>query len=135
MNLLDLYNIAEKEKINIFNINFNDLDGLFLDGNIYLNKKILNTNKERLVLAEELGHYFAGVSPTPPFSNEYYIKLIRSKNEFKAKKWLISEIIPFNTLKRFLSLNMSKFDIAEELDVSASLVEDAFNIYNIHKLK
>lgn len=129
MNLLDLYNIAEKEKINIFNIKFNDLDGLFLDGNIYLNKKILNTNKERLVLAEELGHYFVGVSPTPPFSNEYYIKLIRSKNEFKAKKWLISEIIPFDTLKHFLDLNMSKFDIAEELDVSASLIEDAFNMY------
>lgn len=129
MTTLDLYKLAEKEKINIYYQNFSDLDGLFLCGNIYLSRKILNTNKERMVLAEELGHYFTGVSPTPPFSNEYYTKLIRSKNEFKAKKWLINEIIPFNTLKQFLKQNMNKYDIAETLDVNISLVEDAFKIY------
>lgn len=131
MTTLDLYNIAEKEKIGIFYKNFYDLDGLFYSGNIYLNKNIINSNKERMVLAEELGHYFTGVYPTPPFSTEYYNKLLRSKNEFKAKKWLISNLIPFDKLNRFLKANLSKFDIADELDVDASLVEDAFYIYNI----
>lgn len=134
METLDLYKIAENEKINIYFHNFKDLNGLFCLGDIYLNKKILNTKKEKETLAEELGHYFSGVLPTPPFSTEYYIKLIRSKNEFKAKKWLINQIIPFDTLKRFLKQNMSKYDIAEEMDISASLVEDALYIYE-DKLK
>lgn len=129
METLDLYKLAENEKITITFMNFKDLDGLYFNNNICLNKKIINTNKERMVLAEELGHYFSGVSPTPPFSNDYYIKLIRSKNEFKAKKWLINEIIPFNTLKHLLKQNMSKYDIAEELNVDASLIDDALKLY------
>ena len=71
-----------------------------------------------------------GVLPTPPFSTDYYNKLLRSKNEYQAKKWSIRKLIPFNNLKRYLKLNMNKFEIAEEIGISASLIEDAFNIYN-----
>ena len=134
METLDLYALAEKENINFFYKKSKDTDGLYLNGCIMLNISILNTKKEKEVLAEELGHHFTGVSPTPPFSTDYYNKLIRSKNEYKAKKWLINEIIPLNTLKTFLKQNMDIYDIAEELNVSASLVEDAFNIYE-NKLK
>ena len=130
METLDLYKLAENEKINIHFHDFKDLNGLFCLGDIYLNKKILNTNKEKEVLAEELGHHFMGVLPTPPFSTDYYNKLVRSKNEYQAKKWSIRKLIPFNNLKRYLKLNMNKFEIAEEIGISASLIEDAFNIYN-----
>ncbi len=129
MTLIELYDLAYKEKINIHKINLNKIYGLYFNNNIFINNKIKNEGLEKVVLAEELGHHFMGVSPTPPFSNDYYDKLIRSRNEFKAKKWLINQVIPFDTLKRFLKQNMNKYDIAEELDVSVSLVEDAFNIY------
>ena len=129
METLDLYALAEKENINFFYKKSKDTDGLYLNGCIMLNISILNTKKEKEVLAEELGHHFTGVSPTPPFSTDYYNKLVRSKNEFRAKKWLVNQIIPFDTLKQFLRQNMSKYDIANELDISVSLVEDAFNIY------
>lgn len=134
METIDLYKIAEKEKIDFLYKNIDDADGAYCNSCILLNKSILNSPREKEVLAEELGHHFMGVSPTPPFSTDYYNKLIRSKNEFKARKWLINQVIPFDTLKRFLKQNMSKYDIAEEMDVSASLVEDAFNIYE-DKLK
>ena len=127
METLDLYKLAENEKINIYFHNFKDLNGLFCLGNIYLNKKILNTNKEKEILAEELGHYFMGVLPTLPFSTDYYNKLVRSKNEYQAKKWSIRKLIPF---KKYIKLNMNKFEIAEEIGISTSLIEDAFNIYN-----
>lgn len=129
MTLIELYDLAYKEKINIHKINLNKIYGLYFNNNIFINNKIKNEGLEKVVLAEELGHYFMGVSPTPPFSNDYYNKLIRSKNEFKAKKWLINQVIPFDTLKQFLMQNMSKYDIADKLDISVSLVEDAFNIY------
>ncbi len=130
MEILDLYNLAEKENINFYyDDRMKKCNSTYYNNCILINKKIINTNIEKEVLAEELGHHFMGVSPTPPFSTDYYNKLIRSKNEYKAKKWLINEIIPLNTLKTFLKQNMDIYDIAEELNVSASLVEDAFNIY------
>lgn len=129
MTLIELYDLAYKEKINIHKINLNKIYGLYFNNNIFINNKIKNECLEKIVLAEELGHHFMGVSPTPPFSTDYYNKLIRSKNEFKAKKWLINQVIPFDTLRRFLKQNMSKYDIAEEMDVSASLVEDAIELY------
>lgn len=129
METLDLYKLAEKENIGFLYDKNDDTDGLYCNNCIMLNVSILNTKKEKEVLAEELGHHFMGVSPTPPFSDNYYDKLIRSKNEYKAKKWLINQVIPFDTLKSFLKQNMSKYDIADKLDISVSLVEDAFNIY------
>ncbi len=129
METIDLYKIAEKEKIEFLYKNIDDADGAYCNKCILLNKAILNGPKEKEVLAEELGHHFMGVSPTPPFSTDYYNKLIRSKNEYKAKKWLINQVIPFDTLKRFLKQNMSKYDIAEELDVRASLVDEAIELY------
>lgn len=133
MELDELYNLAKKENLDIYFTKFNGLNGLFLENNIFLNKSILNTHIEKMVLAEELGHYFTGVIPTPPFSSEYYNKLLRSKNEFKAKKWVINNLIPFNKLNRFLSENYSKFDIAEELDVDASLIDYACKLYYPNK--
>ncbi len=134
MEILDLYKIAEKEHINFLYRKTNDMNGLYFNNCIMLNISILNTKKEKEVLAEELGHHFTGVSPTLPFSTDYYNKLVRSKNEYKAKKWLVKEIIPLDILKRFLKQNMSKYDIADELNVDASLIEDAFYIYE-DKLK
>ncbi len=135
METLDLYKLAEKENIDFYyDDKMKNCNSTYFNDCILINKKIINTGIEKEVLAEELGHHFVGVSPSPPFSTDYYNKLIRSKNEFKAKKWLINQVIPFDTLKRFLKQNMSKYDIAEEMDVSASLVEEALNIYE-DKLK
>lgn len=130
METLDLYKIAENEKITFFYDTIKDANGAYFNNCILLNKKIINTDLEKEVLAEELGHHFMGVLPTPPFSTDYYNKLVRSRNEYQAKKWSIRKLIPFNNLKRYLKLNMNKFEIAEEIGISASLIEDAFNIYN-----
>lgn len=135
MEILDLYKLAEKENIDFYyDDKMKKCNSTYYNDCILINKKIMNTSIEKEILAEELGHHFCGVLPTPPFSTDYYTKLIRSKNEFKAKKWLINQVIPFDTLKYFLEQNMSKYEIAEEIGVSASLVEDAFSIYK-DKLK
>lgn len=134
MEALDLYKLAEHENIKFYYNDLHDCNGLYYNNSILLNNKILNTYKEKEVLAEELGHHFMGVFPSLPFSTDYYNKLIRSKNEFKAFKWQISKLIPFNKLNRLLSVNYSKYDIAEELGVSASLVEEAIEYYKSNKL-
>lgn len=129
MEILDLYKIAENENISFYYDNMKKCNATYYNNCILLNKKIINTKLEKEVIAEELAHHFCGVMPTLPFSTDYYNKLIRSKNEYIARKWLINKIMPLDKLKLFLKQNMSKYDIADELNVSVSLVDDAFNIY------
>ena len=129
MESLDLYKLAENENIKFYYNDLHECNGLYYNNSILLNNKIINTYKEKEVLAEELGHHFMGVIPSLPFSTDYYNKLIRSKNEFRAFKWQINKLIPFNKLNYFLSENYSKYDIADELGVSASLVEEAIDYY------
>ena len=63
MDLNNLYNIAEKENISIYNWQIENVDGMYLN---YQNINAIALNYDRLgtyidekcTLAEELGHYF-----------------------------------------------------------------------------
>lgn len=128
-----LYNYADKENINIsYSNNLKKSNGLYMkvdnEDYIILDNK-LDGIDEKMALAEEISHYKVGVTPTLPYSNDYYNMLIRSKNEFKAFKWLANEIIPKDKLKWFLKQNMNKFEIAEELGITVEFVEKAYKLY------
>ena len=87
---------AIDENIKIVPANI-DANGYYLNINnkptIFINKD-LTGNLEKFVLAEEYAHYKVGATPTLPFADDYYNKLIRSKNEFKAFKWLQGNLLP-----------------------------------------
>lgn len=128
-----LYNYADKENINIsYSNNLKKSNGLYMkvdnEDYIILDNK-LDGIDEKMALAEEIAHYEVGVTPSLPFYNDYFNMLIRSKNEFKAFKWLANEIIPKDKLKWFLKQNMNKFEIAEELGITVEFVEKAYNLY------
>lgn len=63
MNLTNLYNLAEKENIKIYDWYIEDVNGMYLN---YCNINAIALNYDRLgtyidekcTLAEELGHYF-----------------------------------------------------------------------------
>lgn len=100
-----------------------DENGYYVNVNntptIVINKDLTGL-QERLTLAEEYAHYKVGVTPTLPFADDYYTKLIRSKNEFKAFKWMQSNLIPLN----LESLKYdSIWDIADKFDVSPEFVK------------
>ena len=129
----NLYNYADKENINIsYTNNLKKSNGLYMKVNdedyIILDNK-LDGIDEKMALAEEIAHYEVGVTPTIPFKNDYYNMLIRSKNEFKAFKWMVNEMIPKDKLKLFLKQNMSKFEIADELGITVEFVEKAYKLY------
>lgn len=129
----NLYNYADKENINIsYSNNLKKSNGLYMKVNdedyIILDNK-LDGIDEKMALAEEIAHYEVGVTPTIPFKNDYYNMLIRSKNEFKAFKWMVNEMIPKDKLKLFLKQNMSKFEIADELGITVEFVEKAYKLY------
>lgn len=92
----NIYEIIEKNNIvltetdidnNAYYLEINSMPVIMLNNN-------LKGSKRDLVLAEECAHYKVGVTPTLPFADDYYTKLIRSKNEFQAFKWMQSNLLP-----------------------------------------
>lgn len=133
--LINLYNTAEKENINIKEKDFKDFqaNGLCLYDtkrcNIYLNKNIETETEEKCVLAEEIGHFKTGIDFNLLGTNNEDDEIIRSINEFRAKKWAINELIPFKQFKRFLDTNYTKFEVATELGVTEEMLDMAYFIY------
>lgn len=100
MENIDLYNIAEKENIKIYDWQIEDVNGLYLN---YQNINAIALNYDRLgtyidekcTLAEELGHYYMDATyPASTIDN-----ILIQKQEYRARKWSYNVLIPFENLK------------------------------------
>lgn len=135
--LNDLYNYATKENIKIKKYHFNKdkhWKGHCIYDNsnncmIFLNENINNNVQEKCTLAHEIGHFKKGILQNNILSSEYRDRILRSINEFRAKKWAVGKLIPFEDFKRFLGTNYSKFEVANELEVTEELLDMAYYIY------
>ena len=107
------------------------------DEDFILIKKGLTENEEFFTLTEEIAHYKMGVMPNNAFSKNYNDKLIRSKNEYKAFKCCVNELLPLDTLKSFLTDNTFKYEIANELHLPQKFVSEALDLYlnNLRDIK
>lgn len=130
MELKKLYNIAEKENINIINFKMKNKAIIgCIDSNytIGLNYSIIdNSSEEKTILAEELGHYYTNTLYSSSYSKEEI-----SKREFRALKWAFKTLVP---LKKLLQLYNNgyryTYEFAEELGVTEDLIEKAYNYYS-----
>lgn len=100
MELNSLYDIAEKENITIYDWQIEDVNGMYLNYHninaIALNYDRLGTYvDEKCTLAEELGHYYMDATYPASCSD----KILIDKQEYRAKKWSYSVLIPFENLK------------------------------------
>lgn len=131
----ELYNYADSKNIKIKNFTDKEkqLNGVCLYDtkkcNIYLNTAIETEVEEKCVLAEEIGHYETGIIKTNLNDNDEQSYLLRSINEFRAKKWAVNKLIPFDKFKRFLGTNYSKFEVANELGVTEEILDTACFVY------
>lgn len=98
MELNNLTNIAEREKINIVNFKMKKTKARIIehDNNcIFMDySKIKTTKEEKCLLAEELGHYYYSSYYTL-HSDQNFI----DKQEYRAKKWSYYVLIPYENLK------------------------------------
>ncbi|MEG1705665.1 MAG: hypothetical protein RR290_03730 [Clostridia bacterium] len=133
-----LYEIAEKENINIFRVKLDEPEALYMtDGVnsvITIDSKIKDDLNLERILKHELSHHSVGVFPTNIYSHEYCTRLCHSKNEFRAEKWLINKLMPYNVLKSLIKPDTFKYEVAEELEVTEDFIEKAYNLYR-DKLK
>lgn len=100
MNLNNLYDLAEKEHIKIYDYYIENAYGCFLNidkiNAIALNyKNINNSFVEKETLSEELGHYYQDATYSVNCTDTIFI----NKQEYRAKKWSYYVLIPFEKLK------------------------------------
>ena len=95
MELLDLENIARKEKLNLINYKMKP-KARIIDKYIFMDYSKIHTQKEeKCILAEELGHYYYDAFYTISSSQEDI-----NRAEYKALKWKSLSCVP---LKSFLT--------------------------------
>ena len=130
-NLEKLYDIVDKEKINVFETNWSTaLARIFeIDNNyiIALDKcNIDNSLQEREILAEELGHYYCNAL--------YYINdssTQKAKCEYRAKKWAYSVLVPLQKLQEKIADGLCNiYDLADYFEVEPKYMNECINFYN-----
>lgn len=131
MNLNNLYDLAEKEKIKIYDWHIEDAYGAFINID-KINAIALNYNKigtyveEKCILAEEIGHYYYDATYSPYCQNMQLI----TKQERKAKKFAYNVLVPFENLRKaILSGKTSILSLAEYFDVTAQFMSNCIALY------
>lgn len=130
MELNKLYDIAEKENICVIDFKMKNKAIIGCIDNNYsigLNYSVLgNSNEEKTILAEELGHYY-----TNTLYNENYSNIEISKREFRALKWAFKLLVPYSKLKELSEKGYKyTYQFAEELGVTEDLIKKAYNYYS-----
>lgn len=129
MNVLDIYKIAENEKIDILDYQWSNTKARIveLNNSYYIGldtKKIDNSIEEKEILAEELGHYFCNAI--------YFIdtdKILKRKCELRALKWAYSVLIPINILKEKISEGLNIYELSDYFEVDYDYMIDCLKFY------
>lgn len=102
MDLNKLYDIAEREKIDVYNFKMNKTKARIISNNgmhIFMDYSQIDTySEEKCLVAEELGHYFYHA-----FYSLSSSQTLVDKQEYKAKKYSYNMLIPFEKLKSAIS--------------------------------
>lgn len=135
MNNLDIYKIAEKEKIKIFNYHWTNCKARIfeIDNSYYVGldyEKIENSIDEKEILTEELGHYYCNALYRLTDDKE-----LKRKCEYRARKWQFKTLVPLIKLKNLFEKGYKySYEIAEQLEVSQELVQIAYKYYRENNL-
>lgn len=120
-----LYKIIEEKNIIYKEEKLDLLNGFCLCVNDYtcicMNKKIKSEVMYKSVLAEEVAHSQVGIIPSRPLATDYYNKLVRSKNEYNAIKYLVHNFIPKDAFKYIYNPYMTKEDVIDKLQITEEL--------------
>ena len=129
MTLLELYNLAEKENIEIDNFPMKEVVAMSFPQNwIVMDiRKIQTSTEEKVYLAHELGHCMTG-----SFYNIESKLNFKNKCETKANRWAIKTLIPKEKLKQAIRMGLHEtWELAEYFDVPEFFIRQAIEYYRI----
>ena len=131
MELIELYQLAEKEKIPVYYFDLPQTQSLSIKQNngdcaIAIDPFCLDsTNEEAVHLAHEIGHCITG-----SFYNRYSEFDIMAKSEHKAEKWAIKKLVPEDELQNaFKQGIVEPWNLAEYFNVTEDFIVKAVNYY------
>lgn len=131
MNLESLYDLAERDHIEIFDADCPECLSMSLmteDGSCYIgiDDRTVGSEKEKLVrVAHELGHCETG-----SFYTQHSGFDLISRHEYRADKWAVQRLIPYDELVKACKSGLNEiWEIAEYFDVTEDFVRRAREIY------
>lgn len=130
MNLVELYQIADKNNIVIDNFPMRAIIGLSIPGSIAIDyKKIKSSVMEKECLAHELGHCLTG-----SFYNEYSPLDLKEKHELRAERWEIENLVPYPEFKTAVHNGLQEvWQLADYFNVSENFMKKTIDYYKNNK--
>ena len=113
-----------------FDLNGNDdvsdtIEGLYIDGNIALDKKLKTSAEKVCILAEELGHHYTSYGNIIDMTN-----IQNLKQEHQARLYGYNKMIGlYGIISAFNAGCHSRYDMAEYLHVTEQYLQDAIDCY------
>lgn len=115
---------AENRGLIVREMPLSKYDGLILDEDIYINKR-MPTSYKKCAIAEEIGHYHTTVGNILDQS-----VIANQEQEHKARVWAYREVLPPENIQRTISGGCREtWEIAECLDVSEPYLLEALEYY------
>jgi len=131
MNLNRLYTIADNENIDIYDWHIENCNGIYLNYD-KINAIALNYDKlgtyidEKCTLAEELGHYYMDAT----YNYHSIDNVLKSKQEYRAKKWSYTVLVPFEKLKSAIKNGLYEvYQLADYFEVTCEYMQNAVQFY------
>ena len=126
--MINLYDVAEKDGIDVYLFRCPSCQSISLPGKIALDADLFGT-QERTHLAHELGHCECGA-----FYNRYAAADVREKHEHRADIWAIKHTIPIEELRQAVKQGVTEpWELAELFGVDEGLMRKAIVYYQEHK--
>lgn len=117
---------AEDENIIVKEMEFNsDLDGLYFNNKIAINKKLSSIAEKSCILAEEIGHHRKNIG------NILLQDTVDNvKQEQKAREYAYNKLVSIDKLVVAFSKNLrTTYEISDYLDVTEAFLLDAIEYY------
>lgn len=96
-------------------------EGLYCDGNVWINSKN-NTARKASILAEEIGHYKTSSGDILDLSQTG-----NAKQENRARKWAVNKLLPLQDIQKAIKRGYTEvWDIADFLGV-----DEEFLLYSL----
>lgn len=126
MNVLELYNIADSNDIDVYHYSLHPLKSISMPSVIGIDiDQIKTTVEEKTVLAHELGHCMKGA-----FYNIHSKYDIKARHEQKADKWAIKTLIPLDSLQDALKNGVStRWELSHYFGVPETFIEKTLSLY------
>ena len=129
--LIELYETAYLNDIEVYNFKMKKAVATSVmddDGDCFIaldSSKLKNETDEIIKLAHDLGHCMTG-----SFYNRYSkFDNIRQK-EYRADKWAVHKLIPFQDLQEAFDQGViEKWELAERFEVTEDFIETALLVY------